>query len=211
MKHLFILLCLISMTLQAEFTIESEGVTQITYVDAKSHKTHTIECFEPVEVDLDFRYLQCLSHTIHPTHQIHFYDDSYDLYADQLTAKYNQDRNIITLDTLKIYGHVCVIQKKDDPASTGELQYALADQLDFNYKDKQMKLFAKEGSSVLFYDQLNNYRISAPEVHVKRNPKTGKATVQGVGKVRFSFKEDEISQFKKHFFGKSEDLQHAPL
>ena len=117
----------------------------------------------------------------------------------------------LVLDKLKIYGHVCLIQKNDplEDLAFEELQYALADHLDFDYKTELITLRSKEGSNVLYYDQINNYRIAADEVRVKKSLKTQKAIVDGIGRVRFTFDDDELEKFKKHFFGKSKELNDA--
>ncbi|MGK3946677.1 hypothetical protein ABK046_50990, partial [Streptomyces caeruleatus] len=77
---------------------------------------------------------------------------------------------------LKIYGNVCLIQR-EDPSQVlafDELQYALADQLEYDYKIDQMTLRAKEHSSVLYYDSINNYQIAAHEVTMKRDKESQK-------------------------------------
>ncbi|MCH9632760.1 MAG: hypothetical protein S4CHLAM6_11010 [Chlamydiae bacterium] len=214
MKKILILLALFTpYVLSAEFPIISNGITEISYLDANNVEQHHITCHEKVELDFNFNYLQCLSHGHDLEKQIHFHDELHDLYSDQLRATYVHKDGAFSLDQLKIYGNVCLIQK-EDPAQIiafDELQYALADQLDYSFTSDQITLRAKEGSSVLYYDQLNNYRISAPEVLLRRSPETNQAMVDGKGKVRFVFEEDELEKFKTHFFGKGKDFEHDKL
>lgn len=212
MKKLLLLL-LTSNFLIADFPIECEGFTQITYVDKKEKSDHTISCHGKVEIDLSNNYLQCLTTTHNPQKQVHFHDDTHDLYSDQLRATYTQEKGHLVLDKLKIYGHVCLIQKNDplNELAFEEMQYALADHLDFDYKKELIVLRSKEDSNVLYYDQVNNYRIAADEVKVTRNLESQKALVKGIGKVRFTFDNAELENFKKHFFGKSKELENAKL
>ena len=104
--------------------------------------------------------------------------------------------------------YLFLIQKEYQIIAFDDLQYALADQLDYDYKNEEITLRAKQGSSVLYYDQVNNYRISAPEVLLGRSEETGKPKVDGKGKVKFVFDEEEIDKFKTHFFGKGKDFGH---
>lgn len=212
MRILYFLLML-GTVLYADFPIECEGETQIIYLDAKHKENHTISCFERVEIDLNNNYLRCLTKKHDPKRQIHFHDELHDLYSDQLLAHYIHKEGSLTLDKLKIYGHVCLIQKNNDTSDLAfeELQYALADQLDYDYQKDLITLKSKEDNDVLYYDQVNNYRICADEVLVLRSPETNKAIVEGVGKVRFTFKDDELEKFKKHFFGKNKEFEDARL
>lgn len=207
MKKLFLLL-FFSTALVADFPIISDGTTQITYLDAEQKEKHTITCYEQIEIDFNFNYLQCLSRNHDLKKQIHFHDALHDLYSDHLRATYIHNNGSLELDHLKIYGNVCLIQR-ENPSQVlafDELQYALADQLEYDYKMDQMTLRAKEHTSVLYYDSINNYQIAAHEVTMKRDKESQKPIVQGVGKVRFAFQEDELEKFKKHFIGKGKDI-----
>lgn len=212
-KLLIFIVYIIPCLLTADFPIISEGITEVSYLDANNVEQHHITCYEKVELDFNFSYLQCLSHGHDLKKQIHFHDDLHDLYSDQLMATYIHKDGAFNLDQLKIYGNVCLIQKEEPSQiiAFDELQYALADQLDYDFANDQITLRAKEGSSVLYYDQINNYRISAPEVLLRRSPETHQAMVDGKGKVRFVFEEDELDKFKTHFFGKGKDFGHDKL
>ena len=194
--------------LWADFPIISEGTTHITYHSPEKNKSHQITCQEKVELDFNFNYLQCLSPGHDLEKQIHFHDELHDLYSDQLVATYVHRDGALELDLLRIYGNVCLIQKEepDQILAFDEAQFALADQLDFDYQDQKMNLKAKQGSKVLFYDQINNYRISAPEVLLTRNPITQKPKVNGIGRVKFLFDESEIERFKTHLLGHKKDF-----
>lgn len=205
---MFFLLLFFSTTLIADFPIISDGTTQITYLDANKKEKHVITCYEQIELDFNFNYLQCLSHHHDLKKQIHFHDELHDLYSDHLRATYTHKNGALELEQLKIYGNVCLIQKEDPSQilAFDELQYALADQLEYDYKNQYMILRAKENSSVLYYDSINNYKIAAHEVAMKQDGESNKPIVQGIGKVRFVFQDDELEKFKKHFTGKGKEL-----
>lgn len=75
-------------------------------------------------------------------------------------------------------------------------QYAMADHVEYDTKTHMMTLNANKGRRVLFYDQLNHLQVSAPGLKIKRDPKTNKDTIQGVGDVRFTFIKYELEQIK---------------
>ena len=72
MKKLLLLLFLPSLLI-ADFPIECEGFTQITYIDSKEADNHTISCHEKVEIDLTNNQLQCFTKKHDPKRQIHFH------------------------------------------------------------------------------------------------------------------------------------------
>lgn len=77
-------------------------------------------------------------------------------------------------------------------------QYALADTAIYDTQTKKLKLIAKQGRRVLFYDKANHLKISAPKVEISENKE-----VKGCGDVRFTFADHEMeklrSQFPKNF------------
>ena len=52
---------------------------------------------------------------------------------------------------------------------------------------------------MLFYDPMNKVEASGASLILKRDPKTGKDIIQGVGMIRLMFAEDELNELKKRF------------
>lgn len=207
MKFLFWFLFL-TLPLAADFPIIGEGTTHITYVNEESKELHSITCHEEVELDFNFNYLQCLSRPGPGKKQIHFHDALHDLYSDHLRATYVVKDGTLELDKLKIYGNVCLIIKEtpEDILAFDEMQYALADQMEYDYKNDKILLKSKENAHVLYYDPNHNYRISAQEITMIRDQKAEFPKVEGSGRVRFTFQEDELQKFKAQFSGKTQDF-----
>jgi lipopolysaccharide export system protein LptA len=77
--------------------------------------------------------------------------------------------------------------------------FALADELTYRPKEKIFVLSANAPKKVLFWQ--NDIRISASEVHIRRDRKTGSESVEGVGDVHFAFDLEE-ENILREFFGK---------
>ncbi len=201
MKRLFLLL-FTALPLPASMPIECSGLTRISYSDQGGEKIHTVTSREPLTVDLENNLLESYR-TEGDKPQTEFKDDEKEVYADNVKIYYILENNKLKLNKLNIYGHVKCIQKKaDEQNMMQEAQYTLADTLSYDDSGSLAVFTAKKGENVLYHDVLNNYRISAPEVEIRRDPATGKAIVQGKGDVRFTFREEELRQFKEHFSGK---------
>lgn len=75
-------------------------------------------------------------------------------------------------------------------------QYLLADRGIYQLASNQMVFEADPGQRVLYYDRLNNFKLSAPKIQASLE-KGG--VVKGVGNVRFDLAREEWEQVKKRF------------
>ncbi len=86
-------------------------------------------------------------------------------------------------------------------------QYALADELTYFPLENKLYLKGKEKKRVLFWDQNQGIKMSAPALDLCYDKRTQKESIKGKGNVRFTFTEKEngyLSQ-KFHF-----NLSHVP-
>lgn len=206
MRYFILTSILFFSTLYAEFPIECIGTTEITFIDSKKQKAHVLTCFNPLEIDFDKHYLQSLNPDPAPKQQVHFKDDDYDLFADNLTANYRLDKGQFEIDDLKLFGNVFLIQKEIGSHNEIEKHYILADQLDYHGQNKPVLLKSNENSKVLYYDELNQYQIAANEVVIKKNPQNDKFAVEGIGTVHLTFKEEELQKFKSRLLNSQKGL-----
>ncbi len=206
MRYFILASLLFFSTLYAEFPIECIGTTEITFVDSKKQKDHVLTCFEPIEIDFDKHYLQSLSLNPTSNQQAHFQNEEYDLFADNLVAYYHFDKGHFELDNLKLYGNVFLIQKEIGPQNELEQHYVLADQLDYCSQNETILLKSYENSKVLYYDEFNQYQIAANEVMIKKNPQNDKFSVEGIGTVHLTFKEEELQKFKNRLLKSQKEL-----
>ena len=79
------------------------------------------------------------------------------------------------------------------------MQYALADELEYQPHSQEIVLKAQEGNRVLFFDKINGVQMSAPGLKIHHDSMKRKDTVQGIGDVHFTFVEKELEQLKKRF------------
>jgi hypothetical protein len=204
MKFIFFIALVLSLTSLEAFPFECEGTTCITYLDEKEHKEHTITCYETLSIDLENNILQCLKKNI-DSPQVEFKDETREIYANNLLVNYNYKNSSLDLDTITIFGNVkCTQMKLDEDNVMQEAQFTLADKLIYTHSEERIVFYSNEKQNVLYYDQVNNYQISAPSVIVRRDPLSNKPIVDGQGHVRFTFKEEELMEFKKHFLGMGE-------
>jgi hypothetical protein len=99
----------------------------------------------------------------------------------------------LTLDHLRLEGSVYLNYSLDANPSLGlePLQYATADQLIFSPKTREVSLSAFGGKRVLLYDNTNGVKMSAKQINMQYGDTIGEERIEGVGDVRFTFKDQE--------------------
>ncbi len=118
-------------------------------------------------------------------------------HLEQMTAE--ADSALLTyptefeFDSFSLKGAVRLLSTRID----GKESFALADALFYNPKNRVLILTADSPKKVLFWQE--DVRLSASEVHIQRDPKTGKESVQGVGDVHFAFDYEEENAFHNFF------------
>lgn len=78
-------------------------------------------------------------------------------------------------------------------------RFGLADWVTYSPTTHTFILSAHPGSRVLFWDEKENLRISAQEIHLTQDGNHQTESVKGVGNVQFSFTTDEEALLKKVF------------
>lgn len=180
--------------------------TELTYVDAKREINHRIICYGPLEIDHEHGRIKMSSPVdaqgqVVEGKQAYFEDLMGDIYADQVEFSYEAtDQGLMPL-TLAMQGNVKMFNRFDGhiQESGSVLQYALADRVDYCLKNQEMTLASHLGHRVLFYDQVNNFKMSAPALKIRRDQQSQKESIQGIGDVRFTFMEEEFKELKQRF------------
>jgi hypothetical protein len=124
-----------------------------------------------------------------------------DMYADEIQIDYSIAGASADPSKIILKGNVKMLNRFDGHVqeSGAVLQYALADYAEYYPASKEMALSGTGEGRVLFYDKVNNIRMSAPSLKIKHDEKSPKGSVQGFGDVRFTFIENEFDQLRKHF------------
>ena len=91
--------------------------------------------------------------------------------------------------------HVRLLSK--DPNKPAQL--AIADKMSYSLDTHSIILSAHPGKKVLFWDALQELKISAPEVHITTDCLTQEKVIKGIGRVQFAFSKEEQTQFNQYF------------
>ncbi len=124
-----------------------------------------------------------------------------EMYADEVEIAFTEDLRSLTPSKIYLKGHVKIQNRFAGhlEESSGVLQYALADQLEYDPIQQEVYLHSNQGNRVLFFDAVNNVQMSAPALKIIRRLQDDKATIQGVGDVRFTFLERELNLLQSSF------------
>lgn len=187
-------------------TIISPEETQLKYVDVDTKIEHKLFCYGPLTIDHDQLQATLKSPSndqgeITEGKQVYLEDLLGSLYADQALIKYELVNSSLVPSKIILSGHVKIFNCFDGhiQESGSVLQYALADTVEYDPQRKEMLLTSNKEKRVLLYDKVNNVQMSAPALKIKRDEKSQKGSIQGIGDVRFTFIEHELDQLKQHF------------
>jgi len=133
--------------------------------------------------------------------QGHLQDQMGEVFADAFCLDYEEMEDGLAITKITLMENVRIMNRFIDssPDEQETRQYALADVVELFPASKEMKLHAKQGHRVLFYDQGNGLQVSAPVVKVVRGSAQNKETIEGEGDVRFHFAESEFDELRQRF------------
>lgn len=187
--------------------VEVTGNTTITRFDKDKKESYILTTAGVVNLDLT--HLQLVLDKPLVGEQIHYQDQMGEAFSDKLVFDYRKEGKLTIPTFLILEGNVRLINRtiaKKDGKNSPQLHYALADRIQFNPQTKETRFTMKKGKRVLFYDKINNIKMSAPAFKILRNNEFKSNSVHGIGDVRFSFLEQEIDQLKKRFSFDDEEL-----
>ncbi|MCB1111433.1 MAG: hypothetical protein H7A37_01420 [Chlamydiales bacterium] len=140
-------------------------------------------------------YLDNTAHTLTisapPGEQVYYRDHIGELYADIITVAYSAED--MRPEAITIQDNITFLNRVGEEV----FQYGLADKVVIDPKTQTVVMSAPARGRVLFVDNLNKIRMSAPALALRHD--NGSTSVKGVGSVRFSFLEQELEQIKQHF------------
>lgn len=126
--------------------------------------------------------------------QIYYEAQNFGLYADRAHMEYAEKTGNAHPSNVQLFGAVRLFS-----LDSVKPRYAIADRLSFSTTTRTLILSANPGKNVLFFDEKEAVRISAPEVHITQDHVTHKESVQGIGRVQFAFTDEENSLLKRVF------------
>lgn len=166
-------------------SLETVGKTLFEGVDQQKLTT-----YGTLKMDRDHLVMTC---TNPPDKQLVYETATLHLSADRGSIEYAFQGFDLKLYEIQLHGNVQIL-------SQGFLRRGIADQI-IHYPDRQeTHLLANAGNHVLFWDDKQNLTLSAPEILIVTDPKSGEEIIKGLGTVRFVFNEEEGKRFEQMLY-----------
>jgi len=183
-------------TVQNKKSIKSvhiEGASRLEHEDPDSGWKHKISCFGVLHID-GLKGQISLTSPKEQDKQICYQDPGIILRANKALIEYS-DSEDHKLMQMTLTGNVSV----ESSPSSGSPRLGLADRLTYNPDTQTVILSALPKKRVLFLDEEQNITMSAQEVHLTKDPATGKIGAKGIGNVNFSLSNEESRLLKDRF------------
>jgi lipopolysaccharide export system protein LptA len=127
--------------------------------------------------------------------QLYYEEEEFSVLADTASLEYSITGDTLQPSSLTLSGNVRLFSH--DPQKP--LRCGLADRLTYSLTTKTLILSANPGKKVLFWDESQGMRLSAPEVHITYDSETKQQHVKGIGAVQFAFTPDEQNKIQQLF------------
>lgn len=178
-------------------TLDAKGHTLMIYKDLQG-SSHRIEGHGRLYIDQNklqawMKSPQDQDGNIQ--NQLHYETEDLNVFSDSAQLDYININHHVKPSSIVLREHVRLLSKDPDKPA----QLALADKLSYSLDTHSIILSAHPGKKVLFWDGLQELKISAPEVHITTDYLTREKVIKGVGKVQFAFSKEEQSQFNQYF------------
>lgn len=178
-------------------TLDAKGHAVMTCKDLKG-RNHRIESHGRLYIDQN--KLQAWIESPqdqegHIQNQLYYKTEDLNVFSDSAQLDYININQHVKPSSIILKEHVRLFSK--DPNKP--VQLAIADKMSYSLDTHSIILSAHLGKKVLFWDALQELRISAPEVHIITDCLTQEKVIKGIGKVQFAFSKEEQTQFNQHF------------
>jgi hypothetical protein len=180
-------------------SISIEGFSRLEHEDPKTNWRHAVSCFGSLHVD-GLKGLVTLTSPAQKEKQICYQDLEIILHSNKALIEYDGTAGFKPL-SLALQGDVTIESAAlDEPSRQG-----IADRLTYSPETQTVILSALPKKRVLFKDEEQNLSMSAQEIHLTKDPNTGKMQAKGIGNVKFSLSGEENELLKKRFSLKSKE------
>ena len=186
--------------------VVTRGEAVFTHTDKQTSLGHTLKCYDKVKVDHQKMEVRMYSPKggdgkVLEGKQVSFSDAKGEIYGDKVFVKYGYvDKQVVPLRVV-VQGNVEIINNL--ASSEGDQQqvkqYILADSVEFFPQTKEMVFKGSKDKRVLLFDKANNLQISAPGFKLIRDKAARKEMIDGLGDVRFNFKDQELDLLQSRF------------
>ncbi len=177
----------------------SLGSTLLQFQETQSASRHQLMCHGKMLIDHEKMQAvfesPLIDGQIPSDSQLYYEEGKISIYADRAHIDYAAEGAKLRPSTIVLKGNVRV-RSIDAERPT---RFGISDWVTYSPTTRTFILGAHPGSRVLFFDEKDNLRISAQEIHLTQDG-SGPETVKGVGNVQFSFSAEEET-FLKSIFG----------
>lgn len=125
--------------------------------------------------------------------QLYYEEEEFAVYADNASLEYSIAGDVLQPSSLTLTGNIRLFSH--DPKKP--MRCGLADRLNYSLTTKTLILSANPGKKVLFCDESQGMRLSAPEVHITYDAESKQQQVKGIGAVQFAFTADEQNKIQQ--------------
>ncbi len=196
--------------------VEAQGRTQLIYQGMGPEQPKVLTCWGQARID-NIRRLITLDRPEHSIargreFQVQLTDRAGSIQADHVKVNYIQgDDGAMAIQQVELTGNVLVVNSAPlNPADTRPVhQFAVADKLIYLPIEGKMELHGQGSARVLYYDQINQIRMSAPAILIQRDQLTQSDSVRGVGDVRLTFLQPEMERFSEMLSGNKRTAENA--
>lgn len=182
---------------QNKNTIESlhiDGPSRLEYQDSSSGWKHTVSSCGSLHVD-GAKGQIVITSPKGSEKLIRYEDQELILLASKAFIEYSEfERKPLS---------IALQESVSIQSTSGPLRLGIADRLTYSPDTQTVILSALPKKRVLFQDEEQNLSMSAQEVHLTKDPLTGKTQVKGIGNVKFSLTSEEDNVLKNRFLFKS--------
>lgn len=171
--------------------IRSKGKTTLQYQDKNTKTPHKLITFGSLTIDREKLIATVespeMGGIVPSSKQLYYEEEEIGIHANKASMEYSmvgdhlQPISVTLKDNVRLLSHNPNKKKR----------YGLADRLSYSPNTRTFILAANPGKKVLFWNDEELLRISAQEIHITQDPNTQKQIVKGVGKVQFSFSDEE--------------------
>ncbi len=125
--------------------------------------------------------------------QLYYEEEEFAVFADTASLEYSIVSDALQPSSLTLSGNIRLFSHDTQKP----LRCSLADRLTYSLTTKTLILSSNPGKKVLFWDESQGMRLSAPEVHITYDSETKQQQIKGVGAVQFAFTPDEQSKIQQ--------------
>lgn len=180
-------------------SLQADGRSVLQFQDITRQGIHRMICHGQIVLNHEKMHASFESprkgNTVEREQQLYYSEGDIAVYADRGMIDYALQGQLLRPSSIALKGNVRILSHN----AAQPPRFGLADWITYSPTTRTFILCAHPGERVLFWDEKENLRISAQEIHLTQDGNHQAESVKGVGNVRFSFSADEEALLQKIF------------